>query len=480
MKQTLVVIFAAAAAVAVHLLILMFGGALVTTAPMPKPTEVRDVELRSARAPSDEVKAAKAERATAPEPQKAPEEEEPESEEIAEATKPSPVEPPVEPPAKQPEASKTEHAVRTEELPAAEVPVNTEVPKQPEATSAKAVPAAPEHEEPVNAQSPIAAAALIEQPTQLASAQARDANVMPSEVDAMPATVPAPVLAPAPVPVPVPPPVPAMTPPQPVRSPSVFAPRRIGPAWNEVASRIGPVPPSLIAAPMPVHPRRRREIAPVDIAAVTMRTHVPYRPLNLGGREPVPSVSATIPPAAPSTVVGRGAVGGATGSASGTSTGSGGQVADRGVLASGAPTRAEPVARIAWGGAEEAWRTLDIGRMQLVAVDEDLKIVAGLATRDGRWVRTDLPAQMGSYSNRVRVVDHVAGFAEQALLCGAGEHLAVIVPVGLDRRIEKAMDQAARREGLSRNQVAACYGRLAIQPTGIEFQIERVERRMTP
>ena len=120
---------------------------------------------------------------------------------------------------------------------------------------------------------------------------------------------------------------------------------------------------------------------------------------------------------------------------------------------------------------------IDIGRMQLVTVDSDLKVVAGIDGRDGAWTRTSAPAQMGSYSNRVRVVDHVAGFAEQSALCGPGEHLAVIVPVGLDRRIEKAMDQAARREGLSRDQVAACYGRLVTQATGIEFQVDRVERR---
>lgn len=158
----------------------------------------------------------------------------------------------------------------------------------------------------------------------------------------------------------------------------------------------------------------------------------------------------------------------------------GGQPADRGTLAPGAQVRQEPVARIAWGNADEASRMIDIGRMQLVTVDSDLKVVAGIDGQDGAWTRTSAPAQMGSYSNRVRVVDHVAGFAGQSSLCGPGEHLAVIVPVGLDRRIEKAMDQAARREGLSRDLVAACYGRLVIQATGIEFEVDRVERRNTP
>ena len=166
--------------------------------------------------------------------------------------------------------------------------------------------------------------------------------------------------------------------------------------------------------------------------------------------------------------------------ASGSGGPGGGQPADRGTLAPGAQVRQEPVARIAWGNADEASRMIDIGRMQLVTVDSDLKVVAGIDGRDGAWTRTSAPAQMGSYSNRVRVVDHVAGFAGQSSLCGPGEHLAVIVPVGLDRRIEKAMDQAARREGLSRDLVAACYGRLVIQATGIEFEVDRVERRNAP
>jgi hypothetical protein len=166
--------------------------------------------------------------------------------------------------------------------------------------------------------------------------------------------------------------------------------------------------------------------------------------------------------------------------ASGSGGPGGGQPTDRGTLAPGAQVRQEPVARIAWGNADEASRMIDIGRMQLVTVDSDLKVVAGIDGQDGAWTRTSAPAQMGSYSNRVRVVDHVAGFAGQSSLCGPGEHLAVIVPVGLDRRIEKAMDQAARREGLSRDLVAACYGRLVIQATGIEFEVDRVERRNTP
>jgi len=153
------------------------------------------------------------------------------------------------------------------------------------------------------------------------------------------------------------------------------------------------------------------------------------------------------------------------------------EAVDRGAISAMTQVPQEPVARIAWGSADEALRLLELGRMALVTVDEGLKIVGGIEPAAGSWRRSASLPSLAPYSNRVRVVDHVAGFAAQATLCGPGEHLAVVVPVGLERRIEKAMDDAARQEGLPRTSVAACYGRLVAGPSGLEFRIERVERR---
>lgn len=155
----------------------------------------------------------------------------------------------------------------------------------------------------------------------------------------------------------------------------------------------------------------------------------------------------------------------------------GAQAADRGYLKSlGAPPQ-DPVARIAWGDAASAVRTMHLGRMALVIVDDDLKVVGSIDAGSGAWARGGLPPQMATYSNRVRVVDHVSAFAAFARFCQPNEHLAVLVPVGLERRIESAMDQAARAQGLSRNHVAACYGRLEPHQGALEFIIDRVERR---
>ena len=603
MKKMLAIVFAALGALVVHALILMFGGLLASPASGHRGTEVRNVELRPGRKSADRVPPARAAQqpkpaepvATVEEPAKEPPAQ---ADAVAKADAAAKAEAEAQAKAEADAAAKAEALAKAEAPAQAEPPIKTETPKAPDATSKEARIAKTDSPEPApavaTAPPPPAAAPKDVGPAQLAAAQVRDAAVGGGEGEEEPsegaAPAPSPVAASAeppateladaadsqaveqapPVgvrPVPsvvqpampevvaqVPPVAPAVRPaPQPVHIPSLSSPKRIGAAWDAVAAKIGPVPPSAGVASVPVTPRRTREIPPVDVFAATARTQVPYRPLNLGGREPtkaalgpfvaaapVAPASAAAPaalaaPAAPAAArpasarggasmnpaasasaarapvvgapraaavrsagaaavpaigAGSGRVGAGTGSAvskgttaarssgtTGSSGPGGGQPADRGMLAPGSQVRQEAVARIAWGNADEAARTIDIGRMQLVAVDADLKIIAGIGVHDGAWSRTSAPTQMGSYSNRVRVVDHVAGFAEQSALCGPGEHLAVIVPVGLDRRIEKAMDQAARREGLSRDQVAACYGRLVTQATGIEFQVDRVERR---
>jgi hypothetical protein len=210
-----------------------------------------------------------------------------------------------------------------------------------------------------------------------------------------------------------------------------------------------------------VEPRSRAEVP----ATAVLRTPQPYRPISTSGRPARARGDAIVaaPPPAPSpaAVAGR--------------------PADRGVRSDAAPQRpGEPVARIAWGDPAEAMRALDQGRMLLVRVNDALEIVGGLERSDGAWRRASGVPSLGAYSNRVRVVDHVGAFAEPARLCGQGEHLAVVVPVGLERRFERAMRDAATRAGMLWSGVAACYGRLVPTSTGIEFVIDRVEPRIAP
>lgn len=279
----------------------------------------------------------------------------------------------------------------------------------------------------------------------------------PSVAPPTPAAV---VPAPAPVPVPRPLALPWLTRSSPADTPRVPArPSVAEPADRAVAQ------PLAVRAPGAAAPPRPRAEVP---ATAVLRPPQPYRPISTSGRPsrsrdasagaPV-SPSARIPPAAaPAT-----------------------QAVDRGVRPDAtrrAP--ADPVARIAWGDPAEALRALDHGRMLLVRVNDGLEIVGGLERFAGGWRRAEAMPSLGAYSNRVRVVDHVAAFDEPARLCGPGEHLAVVVPIGLERRFESAMRDAATRAGLLWSNVSACYGRLAPTPSGIEFVIDRVEPRAVP
>lgn len=182
-----------------------------------------------------------------------------------------------------------------------------------------------------------------------------------------------------------------------------------------------------------------------DVATVPPRAAVPYMPLRMHGR-------------------GRGAAAAA-------------DPVDSGPATSDAPSAPrDPVARIAWGTPEQAQATVRAGGLQLVTVDDQFKVTACIIERSGAWTKAPLTG-LARFSNKVRVVDHVPAFEATWGQCAPGEHLAVLVPVSLERRIDQAMEEAARRAGLQRSHVAACFGRLVIEPQGLDFRIDRVEQR---
>ena len=531
MKRTLAIVFAALCALAVHVFVLMFGGVLAAPAASHRGTEVRNVELRPGPKSPDRAPAAPA----ANEP-KTPDSSST-AEVLAKADAPAKSEAPTD--AAAPMKTETPKALDATNKETKLAKTNATEPA-PAVTSAPPPAGATA---PVASVEPSAAAPddaaesqASEEPAPISPLPVP--TVVPSPMEA---TVPEVVTAaPAVRPAPQSPHIPSLSSPNRIGPAWSAVAAKIGPV--PPSSGVGPVvtvtprrsreipPVDILAATartqVPYRPLNLGGRAPSTAALGAFAAPAPAVTPSVSTVPVAAPVAAVVAPAAPvssvvtprtgaarsASSVGRSAGTTATATtasptrsagaaravagppsataktsavvrssgASGSGGPGGGQPADRGTLAPGAQVRQEPVARIAWGNADEASRMIDIGRMQLVTVDSDLKVVAGIDGRDGAWTRTSAPAQMGSYSNRVRVVDHVAGFAGQSSLCGPGEHLAVIVPVGLDRRIEKAMDQAARREGLSRDLVAACYGRLVIQATGIEFEVDRVERRNAP
>lgn len=537
MPKTIAIVIAAVSALVVHALFVLFGGIIVSPSETEPPTKVTPVELRATSGKSAPPPTSAPKSVPEPEAGRAletpPEPAEPVAEVGAEAppadaAPEAPAQstpPPLAETPKSPEATATTAQIakhETREAPPTPQPQEQERRPEPDLSPAQ-IAAAQARDATVQAPGgevmpvvvPIpTAAATTPTPNSPTAEDAQRALGVPSTPGApgapgsrdAPGASGAPV-APLPSDAPVAPaevavPAPRSLAPTHARLRTESSPARIGPAWSAAAAKIGRVPQEIMDAPAagPTSPRRARQIPPVDIAAATTRASIPYRPLNLGARDtqagslPVVAssrdVPATIGVASAATGAGssdKAPVAARTGTLSGAQVATaagigrgpmqGGQTADRGSLAPGARVRPEPVARIAWGSAQEASQAVDIGRMRLVAVDDDLKVVAGISGSGASWSRTPPPPEMGVYSNRVRVVDHVAGFSAQAELCGSGEHLAVIVPVGLDRRIERAMDKAAWREGLTRDQVAACYGRLVTHPTGMEFEVDRVERR---
>jgi hypothetical protein len=270
----------------------------------------------------------------------------------------------------------------------------------------------------------------------------------PSNPIAAPAPAPVPPMTPAPTPVPAPAPRPLALPWLTRRAPqaatSAARPVAVAIATPAQQRPVGPRAPSRAAA--------SRAEAPT---AAVLRPPQPYRPISTSWR-PQQRTRGEATGASPIPAV----------------------AADRGAAPpTKAPTPGEPVARIAWGDPAEATQVLDQGRMLLVCVNEELEVVGALERADGTWRRAASLPSLGAYSNRVRVVDHVGGFADASRLCREGEHLAVVVPIGVERRMERAMRDAATRAGMLWSRTAACYGRLVPTPTGIEFSIDRVEAR---
>lgn len=255
--------------------------------------------------------------------------------------------------------------------------------------------------------------------------------------------------------------------PKPATTPAAQAPRVPSPTKAPAPA----TPKSPASAPRPAPPRTPTPTAAPKAPARTTDAATPRqaidrtaRPTDAAARVPTPSAAATPRPTA-------------TRSANAATN-----------LPEGGSFRAQPredrtlvpSARIAWGSEEEALSTLIRGQMQLVLVDRTGDVRATAQRGASGWERAAPPESLSAYSNQVRIVDHVAGFSDASSLMQADEQLAVLIPVGLEYRIQQAMESAGRGIGLERHQIAACYGRLAPDASGMQFHIERVERRNAP
>jgi hypothetical protein len=141
----------------------------------------------------------------------------------------------------------------------------------------------------------------------------------------------------------------------------------------------------------------------------------------------------------------------------------------------------QPALRIDWGSPAHAVASVAAGRMRIVvlAAGDGGPIIVGELHRDeSAWRRRPFAPAAGStrYSNRLRIVDGVPAFEapRRDARLGSGEHLAVLVPVGLERRFESAQVEAAARRGLVMARVRSFGGRFVLDDGPLRFEITHV------
>lgn len=148
-----------------------------------------------------------------------------------------------------------------------------------------------------------------------------------------------------------------------------------------------------------------------------------------------------------------------------------------------------PLLRIDWGTGDEALATLEAGEMIVVVLDgtgPQPLITQQVVFEDGDWQRRAYqPAGMKQYSNRLRIVEHVPAFdgVHRAAALGGDEHLAVLLPMRVERVLESAQMEAAYHRGLAMTQIDNFAGRFALRDGRLDFDITHVRenaRSATP
>jgi len=137
-----------------------------------------------------------------------------------------------------------------------------------------------------------------------------------------------------------------------------------------------------------------------------------------------------------------------------------------------------PALRIEWGDRGEALEVLQAAVLPLVLVGRDGVVREQLDLGpDGRWKRAPFRSAAG-LSARVRVVHGTPAFRDATTAAAAGEQVAVMLTISLERRIDESIRRAASQNGVSYEVLAAASGRLfVVDGRRVEFEVSRLERR---
>jgi hypothetical protein len=141
----------------------------------------------------------------------------------------------------------------------------------------------------------------------------------------------------------------------------------------------------------------------------------------------------------------------------------------------------QPVMRINWGTPYDAERFLEIGKMKLIILGPDDTFKDEVKrSNSGNWQRA--PIHYNStivFSNAIRVVDQVPAFEQikKQLSLKAGEKLAVLVPITIEKIIETTKLTAVSKRDLTMNDVKTLGGHFFVLEDKIFFEIDRIQER---
>lgn len=137
----------------------------------------------------------------------------------------------------------------------------------------------------------------------------------------------------------------------------------------------------------------------------------------------------------------------------------------------------DPIIRINWGDLTNAVSILNASGMKLVIYESDGSVKRQVVIDGTNVSITPLVSSTSvSYSDSLRIVDKVPAFAAiaAALKLGSADHLAVLVPVDVEREIESAKMMEVSRRSLSLRDVKVLGGRFNVTGGKVVFIIEKV------
>ena len=141
----------------------------------------------------------------------------------------------------------------------------------------------------------------------------------------------------------------------------------------------------------------------------------------------------------------------------------------------------EPILRLDWGDSSHARKVIEAGKMKLVLLELDNSFNKQVTWDDqNQYHLAEIQYDPRiSYSSSLRIVDNVPAFQDvKAMISlGPGQHLAVLVTMELEQRLEAVKISEAVRQGLEMKNIKVFGGRFRIVSNELLFEITKIQKR---